>query len=181
MKNSRQPAFLGAATMIVLSALGAGPASAATATTEGPVVLPPTTSYEQALDWLKDNSGEQTRQSIEATSALASPSVHVEEYVDEQGQVLSAVAVNKASGLQRAVYWTSPGCTTSGACLTSGGRNLGYSGTGSLSGSWSGVTRIAAGNATTGLWQGNVVKLVVKNKATSYQTPVAGNKIVRTP
>lgn len=181
MKKYRKMALLGATGMIVLGTFAAGPATAATAVTEGPVVLPPTTSYEQALDWLQGNSGEQTRESIEATSALAGPSVHVEEYVDEQGQVLSAVAVNKPSGLQRAVYWTSPGCTTTGACLTSGGRYLGYSGTGSLSGSWSGVTRIAAGNATTGLWQGNVVKLVVKNKATTYRTPVSGNKIVRTP
>ena len=181
MKTSRQLAFLGAAGMIVLGALAAGPASAATTATGRPVVLPPTTSYEQALDWLEDNSGGQTRQSIEATGALASPFVHVEEYVDERGKVLSAVAVKKASMLRRAVYWTSPGCTTTGACLTSGGRKLGYNGTGSLSGSWSGVTRIAAGNATTGLWQGNAVKLVVKNKAATYRTPVNGNKIVRTP
>jgi len=181
MKTSRLFAFGGATFMVVLGAFAAGPASAATAVTEGPVVLPSTTSYEQALDWLEDNSGEQTRQSIAATSALAGPSVHVEEYVDERGRVLSAVAVKKSSVTQRAVYWTSPGCTTTGACLTSGGRNLGYSGTGSLSGSWSSVTRIAAGNATTGLWQGSVVKLVVKNKAATYQTPVSGNKIVRTP
>lgn len=181
MKTSRNLALLGAIGMIALGAIAAGPASAATAVTEGPVVLPPTTSYEQALDWLEDNSGVQTRQSIEATSDLASPSVHVEEYVDESGHILAAVAVKKGSALQRAVYWTSPGCTTTGACLTSGGRYLGYSGTGSLSGSWSGVTRIAAGNATTGLWQGSTVKLVVKNKAATYQTPVSGNKIVRTP
>lgn len=178
MRTSRQLAILGATGMIVLGALAAGPASAAT---DGPVVLPSTTSYEQALDWLKDNGGEQTRQSIEATSALASPSIHVEEYADEDGRVLSAVAVRKPSALQRAVYWTSPGCTTTGACLTVGGRSMGYSGTGSLSGSWSGVSRIAAGNATTGLWQGDVVKLVVKNKAVSYKTAISGNKIVRTP
>jgi hypothetical protein len=175
MRTSRQLAILGATGMIVLGALAAGPASAAT---DGPVVLPSTTSYEQALDWLKDNSGEQTRQSIEATGALA---IHVEEYADEQGQVLSAVAVHKPSALQRAVYWTSPGCTTTGACIRSGGRDLGYSGTGSLSGSWSSVTRIAAGNATTGLWQGDVGNFVVKYKATSYAKAISGNKIVRTP
>lgn len=176
MKSSRKICMILAAGLVGLGAMAAGPAVASTG---APVVMPSATSYAEAVDWLEENSGEQTRQSILATGALASESVHVEEYIGENGEVLAAVAVQKPARHQRALSWTSPGCTTTGACLTSSGRFLGYAGTGRLTGSWSGVTRIAAGNVATSLWSGAVVNYVVAHKAATYRTPIGGDTLLR--
>jgi hypothetical protein len=160
----------------VLSAgLASGPASAV----EMPRTLPQSATYEEALDVLKQEAGQQSLDEIAATNALASDSVHVELYSDEFGNILSAVAVQKDTRTRGGVWWESPGCSVKGACITANGRNLGYNGIGDLNGSWSGVTRIAAGEATTGLWAGGTGHITVKNKATSYSSPISGNRILR--
>lgn len=182
MNSSRKISLVFAAGLVAMSAMAAGPAVAVgpvSSTAQTPVLMPSTTSYEEALNWLKENSGEQTPQSIIRTEALASDAVHVEEYIGEEGEVLAAVAVRKPSPGQRSLSWTSPGCTTTGACLTAGGRYLGYTGTGQLAGSWSNVSRIAAGNVGTGLWNGAHVNYVVANKAATYRSPISGNSLYR--
>jgi len=161
------------------SGLMAGPASAATSSA-APLIVPTSTTYADAVQILVAQDGVQTPSSIEATVRLASESVHVEEYVGERGEVVAALAVSKPTHA-RAVWWESPGCSSAGACLTMNGRQYGYGGTGHLNGSWSGVTRIAAGNASTGLWNGGAVNLVVKNSAKTYSRGISGDRIVRTP
>ena len=169
-------ATLGA--VILSTGLIAGPASAV-ASPDAPLVVPTSTSYARAVEVLKSQEGVQSETSIKATLRLASESVHVEEFVNEEGDVVSALAVQKPTHL-RAVWWESPGCSSTGACLTMNSRQYGYGGTGELVGSWSGVTRISAGAYTTGLWNGNVVNLVVKYSAKTYARGIAGNKIIRT-
>jgi len=165
---------------IVAAALlfGAGPASASTSEQDEALVLPSSTSYDVAVSILREEAGSQSETSIEETGALASPTIHVEEYVDEEGQVVAAVAIKRPANA-RAVWWESPGCSSTGACITMNGRQYGYNGLGSLNGSWSGVSRIAAGNRTTGLWSGGTSRIVLSYKAKTYAAAISGDRIVR--
>lgn len=178
MKAIGQQALGAALVVVCVLGLGAGNASASESG-GAPLMVSSSTTYDEALGVLKAQEGVQTQESIEATSALASPTVHVEKYVDEAGEVISAVAVSKPLH-SRAVWWESPGCSSTGACLTVNGRKLGYNGTGDLSGSWSKVSRISAGNRDTGLWNGRRVELVLKNEAETYRTQISGDTLMRT-
>jgi len=174
---SRAMGLAGVSTALVLAgSLLAGPASAAE--TNEPFVVPTSTTYAAAVDLLEAQKENQSQTSIQSTIDLASEQVHVEQLVGENGDVVAALAVHKPKNT-RAVWWESPGCSTTGACITSGGRQLGYAGVGELNGSWTGVTRIAAGSYTTGLWAGNVGQIVVKNSAKTYSKSISGSKIIR--
>jgi hypothetical protein len=173
-RGQKSGAVATAVGLLLTVGLASSPASAA----EMPITLPASTTYGDALQVLEDEAGRQSPAEIAATDALASERVHVELYEDEFGRILSAVAVPKTPR-SRAVWWESPGCSASGACVTAGGRSFGYNGIGTLNGSWSSVTRVAAGNADTGLWSGRTGKVTLKNRATTYRVPIAGNRLIR--
>src|SRR5690242_8321753 len=65
--------------------------------------------------------------------------------------VLAAtLAVGTPAAANAAVYWTSPGCSSTGVCMYRGdGTPIGYDGTGSLAIKQGSIRSVAAGTRTT--------------------------------
>ena len=159
------------ATSVVLGVLVLVPAGQASALPSLPVlpVLPVGTSHEQVLEELNSLRGKQTPVEQAAISRLVAPDVLIEELVEEDGRVSAMIAVQQQVSKER-LHWESPGCSQTGACVTfNGGRKLGYNGTGVMSGSWPKVTRLVAGNKSTGLWVGRVNFTVQPGHAKNYK------------
>jgi hypothetical protein len=102
------------------------------------------------VDQLEKLVGTQSEEEIEAIENLPGP---VQLLVDsETGQTLAAIP--EQITLSRAITIVGPGCSTTSMCVKNSVPN-GYQGTGSLSGSWKGVTQVATGDrAGTFTWNG---------------------------
>lgn len=162
----------------VLSALVLTPISPASAAPKVSA-LPSSTTHEQVLEELNELRNVQTVQEMRAVEELAAPGVLIEQLVEPDGRVSATLAVTQPGPRER-VYWESPGCSLTGACITfDGGKKRGYNGTGSLAGSWPRVTRVVAGNRSTGLWVGRTNYTVFAGYAKNYQGTWSASSISR--
>lgn len=92
------------------------------------------TSIEQTIDdLLEELSGTQTDEEIDVLVEKGNTTVLIDSLT---GELLSAVHLSTSGMSPQAISWLSPGCGASGrdvsACIVSGGKNVGYVGTGKL-------------------------------------------------
>ncbi|TCK61223.1 hypothetical protein [Curtobacterium sp. PhB136] len=116
-------------------------------------------------------------QSPEAFEKIVDRGGNVQALVDpDSGEVLAAYTAST-----RALTPVTPGCTTTSACMTSStGVPYGYTGTGTRTGTWKNIVRVAAGDRRTSYSASNGAAYNYSaGVAVSWSKPVTVVKISR--
>ena len=168
MRNRYALTAFAALAILLDSSASAALAAPSTLVPTGPGATAPATSA--TVDALQELVGTQTEAEIQAIQKSGSPAELL--FDSATGEYIAArFAADDVSPL--AITPVGPGCTTTSVCMLVGGQiSYGFTGTGTLNGTWNSVTRAAAGSLTTHfLYAGGVYDLIVPATQAAYPTP----------
>jgi hypothetical protein len=88
-------------------------------------------------------------------------------------------AIDTSGPSAQAISFLAPGCNSTSACVWTGSTPNGYTGVGTLTGSWKNVGKFASGSNKTTMWSGQSGWQACPNKTTTFTSAMTFSKMVR--